>query len=152
MKAALALLAVAAGAALAAPTARRLAIERRSMALADDLHQFTSAFQAHAHERSNWPASAAAPAKIPSGMDARLAGTNWQRPTPIGGGYRWVRHTAQRGERFEAAILIVPTAGHPVSEDKAQLVDLDRRIDDGNLATGKFRVGYRNLPFFVLEH
>lgn len=152
MKAAIALLAVAAGAALAAPSARRLAIERRSDALARELRQFTSAFQAHAHERSNWPASTPAPAAIPPGMEAGLAGSNWQHTTPIGGGYRWVRHTAQRGERFEAAILIVPTPGHPVSEDKDQLVDIDRRIDDGNLATGKFRLGYRNLPVFVLEH
>lgn len=152
MKAAIALFAVAAGAALATPTARRLAIERRSAALAHDLRQFTSAFQAHAHERSNWPASTRGPAEIPAGMEARLSGSNWQRPTPIGGGYRWVRHTPHRGERFEAAILIVPTGGHPVSEDRDQLVDLDRRIDDGNLATGNFRLGYRNLPVLVLEH
>lgn len=152
MKIAIVLLALAIGAALAAPTARRFAIERRSAALAEDLRRFTAAFQEYAHERSNWPPGAAAPGEIPPGMEQKLAGGNWQRPSPVGGGYRWARHTAQRGERFEAAILIVPVPGNGVSEDRRQFTDLDRRLDDGDLNTGKFRLGFRNLPVWVLEH
>ena len=33
-----------------------------------------------------------------------------------------------------------------------QLTDIDHKIDDGDLDTGTFRLGYRNQPVFVIEH
>jgi hypothetical protein len=152
MRFALAILLLAIGAALSAPAARRLAIERRSVRTVEDLRRFAEAFQAYASERGNWPPGTAAPGAVPEGMEAALAGTNWQHPTPIGGGYRWARHTVQRGERFQAAVLLAPLPGRKVTDDKDQLQAIDRDIDDGDLNSGRFRLGYRNYPVFVIEH
>jgi hypothetical protein len=85
-------------------------------------------------------------------MEGYLGATGWQRVTPIGGLYSWDPNSTQQGERYRAVIVIATADGHPVSSESAQLLDLDRRVDDGDLDAGNFRLGYRNYPIFVLEH
>jgi hypothetical protein len=85
-------------------------------------------------------------------MEGYLRATNWSRPTPIGGHYTWAPNSLHQGERYRAAIVISTVTGQPVTEDRHQLLDLDRKIDDGNLETGNLRLGFRNYPVFVLEH
>jgi hypothetical protein len=48
--------------------------------------------------------------------------------------------------------MISSARANPVSSDFNQLSDIDRKLDDGNLSTGNFFLGYRNYPVFVLEH
>jgi hypothetical protein len=38
-----------------------------------------------------------------------------------------------------------------VTADRVQLADIDRRCDDGNLATGTFLLGFANEPVYILE-
>ena len=52
-----------------------------------------------------------------------------------------------RGTLFAAT----DAAGLPDGVSK-QLTDIDTKLDDGNLSTGNFFLGYRNYPVFVLEH
>jgi type II secretory pathway pseudopilin PulG len=150
LRLAVGLFAIAAGAVLLAPLARRLAIERRATAAVQQLQAFSAAFQAQAHDRGDWPPMAL-PGEVPPGMSERLAGTNWSGTAPIGGQYRWIRRTPQQGQRFEAAIAITSAEGNPVSDDRALLEEMDRLLDDGELTTGRFRLGYRNQPLLVLE-
>jgi hypothetical protein len=49
-------------------------------------------------------------------------------------------------------IIIASSGTATVSSDAVQLTDIDKKLDDGNLATGNFFLGYRNYPVFVLEH
>ena len=51
-----------------------------------------------------------------------------------------------------AAIVISSVTDAPVTDDVNQLSELDRLVDDGNLDTGNLRLGFRDLPVFVLEH
>lgn len=150
LRLAIGLCVLAAGSVLLAPLARRLAVERRATAAAEQLRVFSAAFQAHAHDRGDWPPMAQA-GEIPPGMQERLAGTGWSSPTPIGGRYRWLRRSPQQGQRFEAAITITSVGHNPVSDDRALLEEIDRQLDDGELATGQFRLGFRNQPLLVLE-
>jgi prepilin-type N-terminal cleavage/methylation domain-containing protein len=138
--------------AIALPVARHLVISARSAALINDLRVFSSAFQTYANEHGDWPEGDGTPGAVPPGMENDLGPTNWQHATPIGGNYAWDPNSTQQGNRYRAAITIASSDAHPVILDRAQLLDLDRQLDDGNLATGNFLLGYADDPVFVLEH
>lgn len=129
--------------------ARRLARARATIA---DLRQFQAAFQAYAHDRGDWPAGGAAPGAIPPGMDGVLAASNWVKSAPIGGSYVWLIDTLQCGERPRAAIAIVSTASHRVSDDARQLAALREQAGAGGLDPSRLRLGFRNEPILVLEY
>jgi prepilin-type N-terminal cleavage/methylation domain-containing protein len=139
-------------AALAIPAMKRVYLHSRSTALINDLRVFAEAFQTYAHERSDWPPGEAIPGQFPTGMEGYLGASSWQRVSPIGGHYTWAPNTLQQGVRYRAAIIIATVAQHPVSSERDQLEDIDRTFDDGDLETGKFRLGFRNYPVFVIEH
>ncbi len=137
--------------ALAVPTGRNLIIAARSEAVINDLRIFAAAFQTHVHEKADWPPIGDGSGLIPPGMGPYLRASNWTLPTRIGGRYTWDRNTLHQGYRYTAAISIRSVEGSPVSDNLNQLLDIDRRIDDGNLETGNFILGYRNYPVFVIE-
>jgi hypothetical protein len=139
-------------AALAAPVARRSWHERRAAAAVRELREIAAAFQAHAHARGDWPPADALPGAAPTGMAERLAPTRWSQRTPLGGRYTWTLNSVHQGERYQAAILLAPATGAPLSAGRDELAIVDRALDDGDLATGNFRLGFRNYPVFVLEH
>lgn len=139
-------------AALGVPALKKANLEARSVTVVNDLRVFSAAFQTYAHDRGDWPPGNGTPGAFPAGMEGYLGPTAWQRVTPIGGHYTWDPNSTQQGERYRAVIVLASANGHAVTSDLAQLVDLDRRADDGDLATGNFRLGFRNYPVFVLEH
>lgn len=139
-------------AALAVPALKQVSLEARSVTVANDLRVFSGAFQAYVHDRGDWPAASDGTGTFPPGMDGYLSQTNWERLTPIGGRYTWNPNSLQQGERYRAVIVIATVDEDKVTTDRRQLEDLDRRLDDGDLTTGVFRLGYRNFPTFVLEH
>lgn len=138
--------------ALAVPALKKIQTEARSTAVANDLRVFAGVLQTYVHERGDWPPGNSEPGVFPAGMEGYLRETNWSRTTPIGGRYTWAPNTLQQGERYRAAIVLSSVADSVVTADKNQLIDLDRKLDDGSLDTGNFRLGYRNFPVFVLEH
>ncbi len=139
-------------AALAVPALKKNALNARSSAVMNDLRVYAGAFQAYAQEHGDWPPGGGGPGVFPPGMDGYLNQTNWSRTTPIGGNYQFATQTPQQGGRYAAVIIISSTANNPVSSDFNQLSDIDKKLDDGNLASGNFFLGYRNYPVFVLEH
>ena len=139
-------------AALAVPAIRKVNLEARSTTVVNDLRIYTNALQTYAQEKGDWPVGGVAPGEIPPGMDGYLSKTNWERVTPIGGLYTWSPDTVQQGTRHRAAIIITSSGENKVTVDRAQLTDLDKKIDDGVLDTGTFRLGFRNYPVYVIEH
>ncbi len=139
-------------AALAVPALKRVNLEARSTVVANDFRVFAGAFQAYAHDHGDWPSGDSGPGEFPPDMAGYIGQTNWTRVTPIGGRYSWEPNSLQQGERFRAVIVITSVGDDKVTTDRRQLEELDRRVDDGNLDTGNFRLGYRNYPIFVLEH
>lgn len=139
-------------AAVALPISRHLIERARTSAVLNDLRVFSAAFQAYAAEHGDWPPGDGTAAAVPVGMEPYLANTNWLQRTPIGGHYAWDPQTVQQGSRYRAAIVLVGTPAHPVSKDAHQLQQIDSAFDDGNLTAGNFLLGYRNQPFYVLEH
>jgi prepilin-type N-terminal cleavage/methylation domain-containing protein len=139
-------------AALSVPALKKNALDARSSAVMNDLRVFAGAFQAYAQEHGDWPSGGRRPGVIPPGMEGYLGQTSWSRVTPIGGYYQFATQSPQNGSRYAAVIVIASTSAYPVSSDFRQLSDIDTKLDDANLATGNFFLGYRNYPVFVLEH
>lgn len=139
-------------AAASVPALKKNAINARSSAVMNDLRVYAGAFQAYAQERGDWPAGGGAPGTFPPGMEGYLNQTNWSRTTPIGGNYQFAIQSPQQGGRYAAVIIIASVGTNTVSSDFIQLSDIDSKLDDGNLNTGNFFLGYRNYPVFVLEH
>ena len=138
-------------AALAVPAWKQAQLNARATALASDLRVFAGAFQSYAHDRGDWPLATFEPAEFPPGMQSYLTPTHWARATPVGGSYTWARDTLQQGERYRAALLILNVGANRVTSDRSLLTAIDRQLDDGNLDTGNFRLGFRNQPVFVIE-
>lgn len=138
--------------ALAVPGYKHVQTNARTSAVINDLRVFAGAFQNYASERGDWPSVTVAPGEIPPGLQPYLSATTWGQPSPIGGAYGWAANSLQQGERYRAILTISSVGGNKVTAERQQLLDIDRRLDDGDLATGNFRLGYRNQPFLVIEH
>ena len=139
-------------AAVAVPAMKKSNLVARSVAVANDLRVFAGAFQVYTHEHGEWPSGDGTPGAFPDGMEGYLGSTGWSRITPIGGYYTWDPNSTQQGERYRAVIVLATANVQAVTADRTQLLDLDRRLDDGDLDSGNFRLGFRNYPVFVLEH
>jgi prepilin-type N-terminal cleavage/methylation domain-containing protein len=127
------------------------AVQRRTIATAigNDLRTFAAAFDTYAHETGGWPAEIAA-GVFPPEMANRLNSTAWLRPTPFGGQYNWDNNQMHSGTRYKGAIAISDTAAAPITQDVDLLEAIDRIVDDGNLATGNFRIGADDEPVFIV--
>lgn len=122
---------------------------------AKELTTASAAFQAYMKDNGAAPANSDA-GVVPPGMERYLGAFNWSAPTSIGGSFRWVNRAS--GESPEAAApvtgSIAITAFAPsttLSLSLADLQEIDRRIDDGNLATGKFRTGFNGWPLLTVR-
>ena len=126
-------------------------VKRRTIAtaVANDLRTFASAFDVYSHETGGWPAEVNA-GVFPPEMANRITQSAWQRPTPFGGQYNWDNNQMHAGTRFRAAIAISTTPTSPVIEDVDLLEAIDKLIDDGNLATGNFRIGADGEPVYIV--
>lgn len=139
-------------ASLAVPAYIQVQLSARTAAVVNDIRVFASAFQNYAHDKADWPPADETPGVIPAGMAGYLSATNWERTTPIGGLYTWARDSVQAGQRYQAVLIISTVGENRVTADRKQLVEIDRKIDDGDLDTGNFRLGFRNQPVFIIEH
>jgi hypothetical protein len=81
-----------------------------------------------------------------------LRSPNWTQPTPFGGYYNWDYNVTHQGRVVKAAIAIYAQPGAPVTVTQAQLLEFDKRYDDGNLSTGQFQTGFQNCPLFIIEN
>ena len=135
--------------AIGVPMMQKSQRRARVAATVEQLRVFGEALQAQA-KKADWPPGVRASGEMPAGLDPTLSRA-WKRRTPIGGRYLWAPDTLQRGQRYRAAIILYPLANDPVSDDPRLLEEIDRQLDDGDLHSGNFQLGYRDQPFFVIE-
>jgi prepilin-type N-terminal cleavage/methylation domain-containing protein len=137
-------------AALSLPAARRAGQSGKASAVANDLRVFATAFTTYAQQNGSYPAESAV-AVMPTGMSGTLGDTSWLRTTPIGGNYNWDNARTHGSITPRAAISINSVGTNLVSTDTALLQAIDKKIDDGNLATGNFYRGASNEPVYIVE-
>jgi hypothetical protein len=89
---------------------------------------------------------------VPSEIKSNeMRADNWTRTTPIGGKFDWEYNQVHNGGNYRAAIAISDTVGAPLLVDLEMFREMDRRLDDGNLSTGNFVLGFGNCPLLILE-
>jgi len=94
-----------------------------------NLRTFSTQFSVYEVRNGIWPAERAA-GVVPPELASTLDYDRWTNPTPIGGNWDWDFN------------LFGVTAGISVvapDRTSAQMTEIDRLIDDGNLNTGSFR-------------
>ena len=114
---------------IAIPSFMRARETTRVTAFVNDLQKATDAFEMYAMERGNYPPDANR-GVIPPGMESFLPKMNWTNTTPLGGRWDWERNTL--GIRAGVS-AVTPTA------PPSAFQEVDLRIDDGNLASGRFQ-------------
>jgi hypothetical protein len=136
--------------AIAVPLQQKSVRHAQAAMVAEDLRDFAHVFHAQVRQEDTWPPATNSPGQVPAGMEGALD-RSWSQRTPIGGGYLWAPDALHRGQRYRATIMLWPTNRGPVSDDPRLLEEIDRLLDDGDLRSGNFQLGYRDQPFFVLE-
>jgi prepilin-type N-terminal cleavage/methylation domain-containing protein len=136
---------------MALPSYKQIQKRARASALVNDFRGFTTVFLAHAHEQGSWP-SEAEPNSVPGGMTTlEIKADTWMRTSPIGGKFDWEYNQMHNGVRYKAAIALVDYPGTPLLLDVGVFEEMDKALDDGNLATGSFILGDGNCPLYILE-
>lgn len=128
-------------AAIAVPNYIKYQRTARIGATIAELRNFSQGFLAFSISRDAFPPDTEG--ALPAEMARYIDPVTWARETPIGGSYEW-----EGPDAFPyAGISIVPAGVVPDDE----LLTIDRTLDDGDLATGKFRIGTSGRPTYVLS-
>jgi prepilin-type N-terminal cleavage/methylation domain-containing protein len=131
-------------AALAIPAFQRNRRSSQNARLANDFRVFSQAFEIYNTQNGAWPDSAA-PGIVPSlptPISDTLRTASWQSAAVLGGQWQWENSLASGGD---AGICMV---GFTCTD--AQLGELDVKLDDGNLATGRFRKTAATRVIYIL--
>jgi type IV pilus assembly protein PilA len=131
-------------AALAIPAFRRAQRASQNTRVVNDFRVFAQAFEIYNTQNGGWPESAA-PGAIPSlpvSIADSLRAASWQGRTGIGGLWQWENGLGSSGD---AGICITD-----YTCTEAQLTELDAKMDDGNLTTGKLKKTSATRVIYVL--
>jgi len=148
------------GAGLALTVAGRLRQRQNCDDYVRDLRAIAAAFDGYHRQRNLWPPSSSAEIALPPDLARALAATAWFKGSPFGGNYAWIApdpapaagHAPTRSWGDRGAVMLtafVPDV--PLALTRADLLLIDRSIDDANLATGRFRTGFNGWPVYLLE-
>ena len=139
-------------AAIAVPEIKRVQQRARCTAFINDLRVFSETYQRYCNENGNFPAESGT-GVVPAGMAPYLRSTNWTRATPIGGNYDWDSGVvAPNGKTPVAMISVRPSGSNLITLSSQDLLYIDQKIDDGNLATGSFCVTYPTCVSYILQN
>jgi type II secretory pathway pseudopilin PulG len=132
-------------AAIAVPIFLHLRRNSQNSRFISDLRTFSQAYETYAMKAGKWPPSAAS-GVVPTGMSGELQDSYWVATNSLGGQWKW-DYNRPRANGFIAGIS---STGITVSE--AQMTEIDKKMDDGNLTTGTFIKGTDATTFtFILQ-
>lgn len=122
---------------------------RRAERLGTELQTLANAFQDYRRQHGAWPPSTYGEVIVPRGMEKILQETSWAKGSPVGGTFGWLA-PAPPG-RAGAIWVNAFSPALPLELTRAELLELDREIDDGDPATGRLRAGFNGWPVYVVE-
>ena len=131
-------------AALALPAFQRTRRAAQLSRIANDFRVFAQAFETYALQNGTWPNNAGngAVPSLPVPMTGDFKTDIWRAPTAIGGRWNW--------DQGRLGIVGgISIAGFTCPPE--QLAQIDARIDDGDLSTGRFIQTQSNRVTLVLE-
>lgn len=131
-------------AALAIPALQRVQRAAQNARVVSDFRVFAQAFETYALQNGFWPNNSGGGVvpTAPVSMAGDFKTSVWQAVTPIGGRWNWDRDMSG----IPAGISI-----SALTCTDAQLEEIDAKIDDGDLMTGRFLKTQWNRVTLVLE-
>ncbi len=131
-------------AAIVIPTFANATQDTRKTAFVQELRVFRDAILRYEIDQGQLPPDGGS-GSVPSGLEPYVNVDQWQGGTPIGG--VWDNETAD----VLGAGMGVHFDGTGQTRDAAYMTDIDRIIDDGDTATGGFRVFGGDRYYTVLR-
>jgi len=128
---------------------KRLSVRTRTTAVLNNFRVLAGAMNFYDGQNAAWPPTTAA-GVMPAALQGYVASTNFTSPSPIGGYYTWATNSLQGGSTYQAVIIISSANGSNITTDQGQLLDIDKRGDDGNLTTGNIFLGASNYLVYVV--
>lgn len=119
----------------------RVRHQSRLEKFATELQTFARVLEEARVKRGRWPATA-------TEAGPRLMDSGWLDGSDFGGEYGWVPPAAGRPGMIT---LTAFAPGFPLKLTRADLLALDRQIDDGALAAGRFRAGFNGWPVWLVR-
>lgn len=112
--------------------------------MVNDFRVFTQAFEIYNTQNGGWPdgAGPGVMPTLPTSIADTLRASSWQGATVFGGLWQWDNALSSAGD---AGICVI---GFTCADD--QLSDVDTKLDDGNLATGRFQKTSATRVIYVL--
>lgn len=131
-------------AALAIPAFRRAQRASQNTRVVNDFRVFAQAFEIYNTQNGGWPDSAGPGVMptLPVSIADTLRAASWTGKTTIGGQWQWDNAQGSGGD------VGISITGYTCTD--AQLTELDTKMDDGNLATGKFKKASSTRVIYVL--
>ena len=117
-------------AAIALPSLLRAREQTRRAKFAAALRVARDACEIFASENNAWPADVSRGILPPAMATYFSAHHDWSAPTPIGGRWDW----DFRVYGFTAGVSVILP-----NESQAEMAEVDRLVDDGDLTTGAFQ-------------
>ncbi len=126
---------------LALPAIQKTRQASQNNRFVSDLRVFAQAFESYSVVNGGWPPNAGS-GVVPAGMAGDFRASAWTGVNSIGGRWNW---------DFNNSGVTAAIATTGVTTTDAQMLLIDKRIDDGDLTTGLFqKVGTRFI--YILEN
>lgn len=123
--------------AIAVPNMVRARRRAQMVSMGKEMKEFADAFEIYSVENGAYPPDTGPFSGWPgTDMTNRLDYQAWQRKPPVGGNFIWNGPDTNDPTITRFGISI---EGGDFTNDVTSLMELDKTIDDGVLATGKFR-------------
>lgn len=113
---------------LAMPALTKVRRNAQTNRFLSDLRTFTQAFEGFASMNGSFPANAFA-GVVPVGMEEDLKTPAWKIVNSLGGRWNW--------DNLPAGVGV---ASSGITAPLSQMVQIDARIDDGDLSNGNFQL------------
>jgi type II secretory pathway pseudopilin PulG len=137
-------------AALAIPAFQRVRRSSQNSRILNDFRVFSQAFETYSAQNGSWPANGGNGTLPPGMTTADFKFAIWNASTVLGGRWNWDNSRTTAGGGL-AGISINSAPGFPITADDAQLAEIDAKIDDGNITTGKLRMTTSTKFTLILE-
>ncbi|MDP3070392.1 MAG: type II secretion system protein [Opitutaceae bacterium] len=126
---------------LGMPALQKSRLASQNNRFISDLRVFAQAFESYSVLNGGWPPNSAS-GTVPAGMQGEIRHANWAIANSVGGRWNWDNNNV-------GITAGISTTG--VIATDAQMIAIDRRIDDGDLTTGLFqKIGTRFT--YILEN
>ena len=128
--------------AIATPIMSSYRTKAHVTSVASNLKNFKTAFDSYALEHGTYPNDSHIILPPGTGLEKIIGGSMWLDPTPLGGNYNW---EGPDNYPYAGVAILGATA------DVGTMEQLDAKLDDGDLASGSFRLTPNGRHTYIFD-